>query len=239
MIKTKTLLAAFTIGGLAGSASAATLAYYDIVASLTVADSEGAAGLAASTMDATSAGGTSSNFEWVGSRVPYWFTNGSNGGSLGSGTDPQVADILATFSLTPDSGNTIDIGTSGAFDLGTLAYATGTNGTTTEYISTVRIFVASDAAFTNILATSTTLSDLASTGDSTPTLGSLDLDVAVASSSTLYFGVAMQDHIVGSVGGSPNSRFDGIAVNGTVVPEPSSLILLGLGGLLVGRRRRG
>lgn len=32
---------------------------------------------------------------------------------------------------------------------------------------------------------------------------------------------------------------DGIVINGTVVPEPTSLALLGLGGLVVARRRRG
>lgn len=42
----------------------------------------------------------------------------------------------------------------------------------------------------------------------------------------------------GATGGSGNNRFDNITVEGTVIPEPTSLALLGLGGLLIARRRR-
>ncbi|MFK7789816.1 MAG: PEP-CTERM sorting domain-containing protein, partial [Phycisphaeraceae bacterium] len=38
---------------------------------------------------------------------------------------------------------------------------------------------------------------------------------------------------------SANNRVSTVAVSGTLVPEPSSLALLGLGGLLIARRRRG
>jgi hypothetical protein len=38
---------------------------------------------------------------------------------------------------------------------------------------------------------------------------------------------------------SSNDRSSVMAVSGTVIPEPSSLALLGLGGLLIARRRRG
>lgn len=209
-----------------GSAHASTLAFYDIESNLTEADGAGATGLTASAIDATSADGTSTNFEWVGSRVPYWLP-----ATINDGTDPGVGDILATFSLTPDAGQQIELGTTDVFDIGVLAYRTSAG-----YEATARFFVASDSAFSNILATSTTIMDDSSGVDSAPTVGTLGLNTSVTSSSTLYFGVAMVENGTGS-----NARFDGVGVNGTVsaVPEPSTglLVAFAASALLLRRRR--
>jgi hypothetical protein len=224
----------FLAMALALPCSAATLAFYDIEGNLTQASTPAdggeptTTGFTASSIDATSADGTSSNFEFLGNRIPYWPSTNTN---LNVGTDPGVGDILATFTLTPDAGQQISLGTTDVFDIGVLAYSTGS-----AYEATARLIVASDAAFTNILATSTTISNnraavsggtvtSSTAGDSTEVVGLLGLDNAVTSSSTLYFGVAVVDN---DSSGGPNARFDGVGVYGTVspVPEPGSFALL-------------
>jgi hypothetical protein len=225
----------FLAMALALPCSAATLAFYDIEGNLTQASTPAdggeptTTGFTASSIDATSADGTSSNFEFLGNRIPYWLSTNTN---LNVGTDPGVGDILATFTLTPDAGQQISLGTTDVFDIGVLAYSTGS-----AYEATARLIVASDAAFTNILATSTTITNnrgsdggatvTSSTAGTTSvgnTVGLLGLDNAVTSSSTLYFGVAMQENAASG----NNSRFDGVGVYGTVspVPEPGSFALL-------------
>lgn len=230
MTKTTALLASLIIAGLASSADAATLAFYDIESILTQADSANATGITASAIDATSADGTSANYSWEGSGVPYWFVDNVN-----DGTDPGVADILATFSLTPDAGQQIELGTTDVFDIGVLALQADPND---GYEATARVIVASDSGFNNILATSTTLLDTG-LNSTEPTLGSLDLDNPVISASTLHFGVAMVDNLPSHE--EFNARFDGLQVNGAVIPEPTSAILA-LCGLvsfgLIGRRRK-
>ena len=209
------------------SAKAATLAFYDIEASLTVTAGTVDPGLTASTLDATTASGTSTNFEWVGTRVPFYLD-----AAVADGTNPTVPNIVATWSLTPTSGNQINLPTVGALNYGVLAFSNPAG----TYTVTTRIFIASDAAFTNILATSTILSDNAVSSGSTPTLGTVDLDNAVSSTATLYFGLAMVET---NKPGTFNARYDGIQVNGTVtaIPEPSAALLGGLGMLALLRRR--
>ncbi len=217
-----------------GPASAAVIAFYDIE-SLDQADSAGFTGLTASNMT-VNASGTSSNFEWVGSRVPFWLETIVN-----DGTNPGISDIEATFSLTPDAGQSIQLGTTGAIDIGVLGFqGNGNNGTTNDYTASVRVFIASDSGFSNLLATSTILTDGFSNGADVHTVGSLNLDNAVNSSSTLYFGISLLEDRSTNLASSFNARFDGVQINGTVVPipEPSSLVLSLAGICLLLRRRR-
>jgi hypothetical protein len=139
------LMALFVTG-----AEAATLVFYDINSNLTVAPSSVDPGLIASNMDATTASGTSTNFRRVGSHVPFW-----QDAAIADGTDPGVTNILVTWSLTATEGNQINISTTDALSYGVLAFS---NPASTYTVST-RVFIASDASFTNILATSTILSD--------------------------------------------------------------------------------
>jgi hypothetical protein len=230
----------FLAMALALPCSAATLAFYDIEG-LTQASTPAdggeptTTGFTASSIDATSADGTSTNFSFQGARMPYWFSDNVNDDANVTPTvsgSPGTGDILATFSLAPDAGQQISLGTTNVFDIGVLAYENSGS-----YTATARLFVASDAAFTNILATSTTISNnraavsggtvTSSTAGTTSvgnTVGLLGLDNAVTSSSTLYFGVAMQENAASG----NNSRFDGVGVYGTVspVPEPGSFALL-------------
>jgi len=229
----------FLAMALALPCSAATLAFYDIEG-LTQASTPAdggeptTTGFTASSIDATSADGTSTNFSFQGAKMPYWFSNNVNDDANVTPTvsgSPGTGDILATFSLAPDAGQQISLGTTNVFDIGVLAYESSGS-----YTATARLFVASDAAFTNILATSTTISNnraavsggtvtSSTAGDSTEVVGLLGLDNAVTSSSTLYFGVAVVDN---DSSGGPNARFDGVGVYGTVspVPEPGSFALL-------------
>jgi len=212
-------VAALTALAFAVPCSAATLATYDIETNGAVADATNAADMTASTLDASSADGTSTNFEWVGTRVPFW--QRGNTGELNKGTDPGIADIILTWNLTPDAGNQIVILTTDALSYGVLAQTSSV----TLYEVTTRVFVASDAAFTNILATSTTLSDIGNGGTS-PTLGSVNFDQLISSADTLYFGLAALDN--NEATGTPDARVDGITVTGTVssIPEPSTGLLV-------------
>jgi len=42
----------------------------------------------------------------------------------------------------------------------------------------------------------------------------------------------------GATGGGGNARVDNLQINGTLIPAPGSVALIGLAGLMAGRRRR-
>lgn len=226
----------------AGSAHAAVLASYDINSILSpTADSAGATGLTASSLT-TTASGVSTNFRWLGTHVPYHLNANVN-----DGTTPTVTDIVATWNLTPTAGQQITIDTTGGVGFGLLAFS-GQQDEGNSYSVYGRVFIASDAVFTNILATSTILSDTEddetsrnpSNITSDQTVGTVDFDASVTSSSTLYFGFAFLEDLSNSSIVSTNARYDGFEVNGSVaaIPEPSAALLGGLGMLALLRRRR-
>jgi len=80
-----------------GSAHAAQLALYDIESNLKQADSANATGLTASAIDATSATGTTTNFETLGNRIPYWDDSLVNG-TVSAVPEPSAA-LLVLSSL--------------------------------------------------------------------------------------------------------------------------------------------
>ncbi len=57
----------------------------------------------------------------------------------------------------------------------------------------------------------------------------------------VYFRLAQLDAVSingATVAGTGTSRVDNVTITGTLVPEPASLSVLALGGLMLGRRRR-
>lgn len=73
------------------------------------------------------------------------------------------------------------------------------------------------------------------------TFGPIAAPAALDNAATVYFRLAMASTVSangGTVATGGTDRVDNIIINGTLVPTPGSLALLGLGGLVVGRRRR-
>jgi len=155
-------------------------------------------------------------------------------------TTPGVSDIQLSFNIEVGSGFqlALDATDSVTWTLGALDFQSNT-----VYNAYAKLFVASDAAFTNILAQSSVFT-LATDASNAPVTTSANLDSAVSSTGTLYFGIALGDDsnvFPPDTGGLDHTtRLDDITVNGTIttIPEPSSTALLGLGGLALILRRR-
>jgi len=126
-----------------------------------------------------------------------------------------VGQILFSFSLAPQLGGSLDldatdtvtwdIGAESAHSTGIILYST--------------LFIASDAAFTTILAQSSTFSVSASSGTTTDTTPYLNFDDGSGSDQTLYFGFAFSDN---SGVDNKYGRLDNIVVNGVAIAAPAS-----------------
>jgi hypothetical protein len=191
----------------------------------------------------------------TGSDVSYGsFTGGGAGGTLGtssasdslyvrtSATGAAAADAdtlakaitlnnYATFTLTNTTGETVDL-TNLTFDI----YFTA-GGTTNTYglyvMSDAAAFTAGNELGSVVYDTTVSAAPATATQITTGLSGLADL----ATSDTIDFRIYFVDNI-DSV--DPIFRVDNITVNGDVaaVPEPSSTVLLGLGGLALILRRR-
>ena len=237
----KPLAAIVLITG-ATAAHAATLAQYGF----NITATPGTASSVAPGLTATSAtltfptnasqvgGGTSGLNPIEGARTVFTFA-----ASLADSTTPASSGNVVDFSLTPDSGQQITLDLTNGATWQFLAYDGTINAT--SYTVYTQLLVASDAAFTNILASSAVFSATNSgTGFDNSRWGPVttgSLNSSVSSSSTLYFRLTASDSLPS---GDHQLRFDNININGTVtaVPEPSAALLGGLAFLGLLRRRR-
>lgn len=218
----------------ASSANAAVLAAFTLDNNTTA--SSVATGVTASspglTLTGSGVGGFSGLLPIQGTHSVFTFA-----GSLTDSTTPSTG--VLDFSITPDVDQQITLDLSNSATWQFRAYDGTINAT--PYTVYTQLIVASDAAFTNILAQSSVFNATNNaTGFDNGRWGPVtdaDFDGTVTSSSTLYFRLLASDD---QSGGDHQLRFDNIIINGSVspIPEPSIALLGGLGLLGLLRRRR-
>ena len=148
--------------------------------------------------------------------------------SLENNGTPGTADNYFVFTVDAEPGLALDL-TSLKYDF----WVSSGSGFATE--ATVEAFVSVDGgSFVSVGSVSS-----ADTGasDFTAAVGTANFDLTSfsgAESVEVRLGVGYSSGISASVSGF----VQGIQLEGDVVPEPGSLALLGLGGLLIARRRR-
>ncbi|MEM9347654.1 MAG: PEP-CTERM sorting domain-containing protein [Planctomycetota bacterium] len=162
---------------------------------------------------------TATEVEWFEAR------SGENQGPASS------TDNYFSFTIDADSGFALDL-TSLRYD-----YFIASNFTNVTGTADVEAFISVDGGSFNSFG-SITATDAGNVADEPGSIVTANLDLSSitgAESIEVRLGVGF------SAGNSNGitSFLQGIQLEGDVVPEPSSLALLGLGGLLVARRRRG
>lgn len=158
-----------------------------------------------------SANGVNGTADWLPSQVAYYYNPRLS-------DTPTTSDILASWSVTPTNNATITLDAIGGATAGMRVYEQASiDGTLYG-----KLFVASDAAFTTILAESDIVTSYSASNEGPVTNASINS--AISSSATLYFGFAMTQTINGT--GNAQARFDDFKVNGQAVAPPAGTVLI-------------
>jgi hypothetical protein len=230
----KVLLAAVAVAALAGSAHADLLAYWNF--NVSTPGSGGGLG----TLDTWNGTGfpadvgtglLTSNITRNTNAVTPDGTLGTFGGDLlnslfGDPTGGALA--IQGGASTINNGNwfQFEVPTTGYEDI-ILTYAT--RGTGTGFNSHAVSYSVDGGAFVSLGAH-------AAQNSATWVLHTTDLSAISAADNVASLVIRIT--LSGATGATGNNRFDNVQVNGTQIPTPGSLALLGLGGLVAARRRR-
>lgn len=234
----KSCVAVATLGmlGVAGSAEAAILAQYQFPN-----DSS------PETVDVTAAGVTANNFiannpnnESTGTSVDVAFSTSGFAFIRAAATGSDVTAALVDddyWSVTISASNPGEY-----LDLTSLTLALSAQKNSTQPTFTTQVYLQTSVGGfgtgnPTISGTNTTTSVVGSNTTVTAVTTTFDLTGAAFDNlSSITFQLRVSDN---SAASSTITRFDDVTLNGdVVVPEPMSLSILGLGGLMVGRRRR-
>ena len=240
----------------AGQADAATVASYVDGGNNSAADGAGAAGLTASAITSTSLGGDINSDNTP--NAEFWFdVNGNNAQS-----NNTYAKYWG-FTLTADAGNVLNLNTI-SFDIATVAKDAVVDGDGGSLSASYRVQYSTDGGLTfTELQTANLETLVVPAGSSLPLFSSIQNIVVDASSVTgvsevlIAISPDISEAATERSGGWVTAPLTGnnnrggrnnqaeiltqnIVVDGSVapVPEPGSLALLGLGGLLIAKRRR-
>lgn len=205
-----------------GSANAALISYYNFNAlSIATASAPGSGGVPTS-ISANSGSGTLSLSGWSGLVDDF-------GGSTINALNSDAAE--ESLSLVSNAGNgsfvQLQFSTAGLEDI-IVTFAT--RGTSTGYNSGLYSYSTDGTNFTQ--------AGVPSTATISTTFALATADLSSISAIDDQSSVFVRYTLAGASSVSGNNRIDNLQINGTVIPEPASLGLIGVGALALLRRRR-